>query len=50
MPWKFTPVQKNVVVYPGQPALAFFKATNLSNEAITGISSYNVVPQQVKLP
>eukprot|EP01103_Thecamoeba_quadrilineata_P001958 TRINITY_DN11829_c0_g1_i1.p1 TRINITY_DN11829_c0_g1~~TRINITY_DN11829_c0_g1_i1.p1 ORF type:complete len:264 (-),score=43.25 TRINITY_DN11829_c0_g1_i1:83-874(-) len=42
--WTFKPLQHSVRVFAGEPALAFFNATNNSNEAVTGISSYNVVP------
>jgi cytochrome c oxidase assembly protein subunit 11 len=49
MPWKFYPSQRSVVVTPGEATLAFYKATNTSKEPITGIATYNVVPQQVFL-
>ena len=29
---------------PGETALAFYTATNPTNEPITGISTYNVIP------
>lgn len=32
---------------PGESVLAFYKATNLSSEAIIGVASYNVTPQKV---
>lgn len=35
-----------VQVHPGQSALAFYTATNLSDKAITGVSTYNVAPMQ----
>ncbi|EGD79120.1 cytochrome c oxidase assembly protein COX11 [Salpingoeca rosetta] len=44
MPWSFKPQQKAVTVVPGETALAFFTASNPTDEAITGISTYNVVP------
>lgn len=44
MPWKFVPVQTEVKVVPGEAALAFFTATNLTDQAITGVSTYNVQP------
>lgn len=34
-------------VVPGETALAFFTAANPTNDAITGISTYNVVPFEV---
>jgi len=46
MPWTFLPEQKEVKVIPGEPALAFYKAKNNSNEAMTGVATYNVTPQK----
>ena len=46
--WKFTPTQRHVSVHPGQSTLAFFTVENLSKtHALTGVSTYNVAPQQV---
>merc|ERR1712137_930419 len=45
MPWKFRPTQRAVRVKPGESALAFYTAHNTSDQAITGISTYNVTPQ-----
>lgn len=47
MPWKFRPTQREVVVRPGQSALAFFTAENSSKKDIIGVSSYNVQPDKV---
>lgn len=44
MPWRFTPSQSEVVVLPGETALAFYVAKNNSTEPITGIATYNVTP------
>ncbi|KAK9811383.1 hypothetical protein WJX72_002970 [[Myrmecia] bisecta] len=46
MPWKFVPTQRSVSLRPGQSTLAFYTAHNLSDKAITGVSTYNVAPQQ----
>lgn len=62
MEWSFEPIQRSIKVrqsssndfwkdcrlqvHPGQSALAFYKATNHSDKAITGISTYNVTPNQ----
>lgn len=46
MPWKFQPTQRSVKVHPGQSTLAFFTAENTSPRVITGVSTYNVTPQQ----
>lgn len=44
LPWKFTPLQKEVYVVPGETALVFYKAKNLSKEDITGMATYSVSP------
>lgn len=44
VPWRFTPSQASVTVNPGETALAFYVAENLAQEAINGISTYNVTP------
>jgi len=46
LPWRFTPATPSITVRPGQSALAFFTAENVSDEAITGVSTYNVVPDR----
>jgi len=46
LPWRFTPTQRSVKVHPGQSTLAFYTAHNQSNTAVTGVSTYNVAPQQ----
>lgn len=46
LPWKFSPTQRSVVIHPGQSTLAFYTAQNRSEKAITGVSTYNVTPQQ----
>jgi len=44
MPWKFTPTQREVKIVPGETALAFYTAKNMSDKAITGVATYNVTP------
>ncbi|KAL6774500.1 COX11 [Auxenochlorella protothecoides x Auxenochlorella symbiontica] len=46
MPWKFVPTQRSIKIRPGESSLAFYTATNLSDHAITGVSTYNVTPMQ----
>jgi len=46
MQWKFSPCQREVHCVPGQTVLAFFRAQNLSEAAITGVSTYNVTPMK----
>lgn len=45
--WKFTPQQREVRVLPGETALAFYTATNNSDEDIIGVATYSVTPGQV---
>lgn len=47
LPWKFTPQQREVRVYPGETALAFYTATNRAPDRdIVGIATYSVTPGQ----
>jgi len=47
IPWKFHPTQQDLVIFPGETVLAFYKAENISDKDITGIATYNVTPQKV---
>lgn len=47
LPWKFTPQQREVRVLPGETALAFYTATNSSDQDIIGVATYSVTPAQV---
>lgn len=47
LPWKFVPQQREVRVLPGETALAFYRATNTSDEDIIGVATYSVTPGQV---
>jgi len=49
MPWTFRPTQRSIQVRPGESALAFYTAHNISDQAITGVSTYNVTPQAAGL-
>lgn len=46
LPWRFSPTQRSVTIKPGQSTLAFYTAHNTGNRDITGVSTYNVAPQQ----
>lgn len=46
LPWKFAPEQRSMTVRLGARQMAFFTATNLSDQPITGAASYNVTPDQ----
>lgn len=45
--WEFIPLQKTVEVKPGETALAFYKAKNISNLDMTGISTYTIIPSRL---
>jgi len=49
LPWKFAPEQRTVEVRIGESALAFFKATNLSDKPVVGTAGFNVAPQAAGL-
>ncbi len=44
MKWKFEPLQTTMEVKLGENALAFYRATNMSDRAITGTAAFNVAP------
>jgi len=44
--WEFKPVQGPVTLKVGETGLAFYRATNLSDHAITGTATFNVTPQK----
>ncbi len=46
MPWTFKPVQREMEVRIGETALAFYEATNPTDEPIAGSASYNVAPYE----
>lgn len=47
MPWTFEPVQRSITLNVGESALAYYRATNTSDQPVTGIASYNVAPFKV---
>lgn len=47
LPWKFTPLQKEVYIVPGETALVFYRAKNMSSEDIVGMATYSVSPDHV---
>lgn len=44
MQWNFKPQQHDITVVAGETALAFYTARNPTEKAVTGISTYNVIP------
>jgi cytochrome c oxidase assembly protein subunit 11 len=45
MPWRFEPVERTLNVKIGENALAFYRATNLSDHPVTGMATFNVTPE-----
>jgi len=46
MPWTFKPAQREMEVRIGETALAFYEATNPTEDPIAGAASYNVAPYE----
>jgi cytochrome c oxidase assembly protein subunit 11 len=44
LPWVFRPVQRSVVVRPGEERLAFYEAVNRGDEPVVGTATFNVTP------
>lgn len=44
LPWRFVPVQRAVEVRIGEENIAFYEATNTSDQPITGMATFNVTP------
>lgn len=44
--WDFKPVQRHQTVRIGEQSLAFYHATNLGKEPVTGTATFNVSPPQ----
>ncbi|HEX9701463.1 MAG TPA: cytochrome c oxidase assembly protein [Rhodospirillales bacterium] len=49
LPWAFAPEQRQVDVRAGESTLAFYKAVNRSDRAITGTATYNVTPYKAAI-
>jgi cytochrome c oxidase assembly protein subunit 11 len=45
-PWRFEPLQRTVDVKVGETTLVHYRATNASDKAVTGTSTFNVFPEQ----
>lgn len=43
--WKFEPLQPTVDVKVGENAIAFFRATNVSDKPLKGTAAFNVAPE-----
>ncbi|MFZ1415224.1 MAG: cytochrome c oxidase assembly protein [Defluviicoccus sp.] len=44
LPWQFAPVERQVVVRPGEEVLIHYRAQNLADRPITGTATFNVTP------
>jgi cytochrome c oxidase assembly protein subunit 11 len=44
LPWRFQPVQRKVKVRVGARSLARYRAENLSDTPLTGVTTFNVTP------
>lgn len=49
MPWVFRPEQREVRLRTGESAMAFYRATNPTDRAITGTATFNVSPPKAGL-
>jgi cytochrome c oxidase assembly protein subunit 11 len=47
LPWRFEPVQTTAKVRIGENVLAFYRATNRSDQPVRGMATFNVLPEQV---
>lgn len=46
LPFTFEPMQRTVDLKIGENALAFYRATNTSDKPVTGMATFNVLPEQ----
>jgi cytochrome c oxidase assembly protein subunit 11 len=46
LPWRFVPLQQEMMVRVGEASLAFYEAENLSDLPIKGMAVYNVTPDK----
>ncbi|MCO6417620.1 cytochrome c oxidase assembly protein [Siccirubricoccus sp. KC 17139] len=47
LPWRFAPMQGATSLRVGEEGVAFYQAANLSQQAVTGVATYNVTPEVV---
>jgi len=45
LPWRFEPVENTMKVRIGENALAFYRATNTSDQPVKGTATYNILPE-----
>lgn len=44
LPWSFEPMQRELTLRVGETGMAWYRATNTSDQPVTGVASYNVTP------
>ena len=49
LPWTFEPVQRSVTLKVGEQALAYYRASNLSDQPVAGMATFNVTPLKAGL-
>jgi len=49
VPWNFQPEQREITVHVGENTIAFYRAENYSNKAVTGTAAFNVTPLKAGL-
>lgn len=49
LPWRFAPMQKEVVVHLGEQTLIHYEAENRSNQPVVGTATFNVVPAEAAM-
>lgn len=49
MGWSFEPLQRTIDIKVGESALAFYRATNLTNHPVKGTATFNVAPDSAGL-
>jgi cytochrome c oxidase assembly protein subunit 11 len=47
LPWSFAPLKPKITLRVGENALAYFRAVNHSDKAVTGVATFNVTPHKV---
>ena len=45
--WNFSPVQREMIVNLGETTLAFYEAKNYSENSVTGLATFNVLPLKI---
>jgi cytochrome c oxidase assembly protein Cox11 len=46
LPWILKPSTPKITIFPGDTSLIFYLAHNLSDDAVTGVATYNITPSR----